>query len=175
MRAVQVMVFATMIGFWSLTFFRAAEAGGEEPQRDAAGEVKELIKLDQKWVEAGRNRDVAYLDQLFTDDFVESSAGSGGEISNKAQLFKKIASPERNFSSGTLDDIHVHLYGDTAVVTDHTSAKGTIRGHDITGDYRAMRFFVKQHGRWRAAGAAICPMGPSAYTSAYNKSHEKTE
>jgi ketosteroid isomerase-like protein len=171
MRAVQVMVFASMIGFWSLTFFRATEAGGEERQSNAASEVKELIKLDQEWVEAGRQRDVAYLNHLFTDDFVESSAGSGGEISNKAQLFKKITSPERKFSGGTLDDIHVHLHGDTAVVTDHTSAKGTIGGQDISGDYRAMRFFVKQQGRWRAAGAAICPMGLSAYTSAASKSH----
>jgi ketosteroid isomerase-like protein len=171
MRALQLMAFASMIGFWSLTFVRAADAGGAETKSNDASEVKQLIKLDHEWVEAGRNRDVAYLDHLFTDDFVESSAGSGGEISNKAQLFKKITSPERKFSGGTLDDIHVHLYGDTAVVTDHTSAKGAIRGHDITGDYRAMRFFVKQQGRWRAAGAAICPMGPSAYTSADNKTH----
>lgn len=164
MKTFWVLAFAASIGAWSLAFVHA----GEKPRKEAKGDadtVTELIKLDQQWVAAGSKHDVAYLDQLFTDDFVESSAGSGGELSNKSQLFKKIISPERKFSGGKLDDIHVHLYGDTAIVTDHTSTKGTIGGHDVSGDYRAMRFFVKQHGRWRAAGAAICRMEPSGYGS----------
>ncbi len=162
MKAFQVLVFAAAVGSSSLTFAQATGAGRSESKRDS-DTVKELIKLDQEWVAAGSKRDTAYLDQLFTDDFVESSAGSGGEISNKAELFKKITSPERKFLGGQLDDIHVHLYGDMAIVTDHTTAKGTIGGHNVSGDYRAMRFFVKQEGRWRAAGAAICRMEPSAY------------
>jgi ketosteroid isomerase-like protein len=162
MKVIRVLAFAALIGSWSLTFLQVAKAGGKESKGDA-DVVKELVKLDQEWVAAGGKHDIAYLNQFFTDYFLESSAGSGGELSSKSQLFEKITSPERKFSGGKLDDIHVHLYGDTAIVTDHTSTKGTIGGHDVSGEYRAMRFFVKQQGRWRAAGAAICRMEPSAY------------
>jgi hypothetical protein len=133
-------------------------------------EVAELIKLDRQWVEAGRRHgkdDIAFLDQLFTDDFVGSSIGAGGVMMNKSQIFKNVNAPERKLHGEVLDDIQVHLYnGDTAIVTDHQSNQGIIGGRNITAEYRTMRVFVKQQGRWRAAASLHEPMTPSAYTPA---------
>jgi ketosteroid isomerase-like protein len=165
MKAMRVAVCAAAIGFCSLSFVQAAKAGGQEGSSAASSDVKELIELDQKWVEAAAKHDTAYLNQLFTDDFFEASAGSGGEISNKQQLFKKVTAPERKVDSITVDDIKVHLYGDSALVTDRTIFKGSIGGRDVSGNYRVLRVFVKQQGRWRAAGAELCRMAPSVYTS----------
>ena len=137
---------------------------------DPADDEKELIELDKKWVEAAEKHDTVYLDQFFTDDFMEASAASGGEVSNKANLFKKVHASERKVESITVDDIHVHLYGDFAILTDRTVFKGTIGGRDISGDYRVMRVFVRQQGRWRGAGAELCRMAPSAYTSVHAES-----
>ena len=44
---------------------------------------------------------------------------------------------------------------DVAVVMDKTVVKGTRQGKDITGTYRVLRVFVKQQGKWRAAGAGL--------------------
>ena len=152
----------------SLSLVGAAGAAAQESGQ-AASDVKELIELDKKWVEAAAKHDTAYLNQLFTDDFFEASAGSGGEISNKQQLFKKVTAPERQVQSITVDQITVHLYGDSALVTDRTIFKGTIGGHNMTGNFRVLRVFVKQQGRWRAAGAELCRMAPSVYTSIHQK------
>jgi len=137
---------------------------------DPADDERELIKLDKKWVAAAEKLDTVYLDQFFTDDFIEASAGSGGEVSNKANLFKKVHAPERKVESITVYDIHVHLYGGFAILTDRTVFKGTIGGRDISGNYRVMRVFVKQQGRWRGAAAELCRMAPSAYTTVHAES-----
>lgn len=163
MKAIRVLGIAAAIGVWSVAMGQAAEASGQGSSGSAAADVQELTKLDQQWVKAASEHDIAYLDHLFTDDFFEASAGSGGEISNKQQLFKKVNAPERKVDSITVDDIHVHLYGDFALLTDRTIFKGTIGGHDVSGNYRVLRVFVKQQGRWRAAGAELCRMMPSAY------------
>jgi hypothetical protein len=149
-------------------FLKQVVTGGTKTETEkGSDEVAELIKLDRQWVEAGRRHgkdDIAFLDQLFTDDFVGSSIGAGGVMMNKAQIFKNVNAPERKLQGGVLDDIQVHLYnGDTAIVTDHQSNQGMIGGHNVTSEYRTMRVFVKQQGRWRAAASLHEPMTPSAY------------
>lgn len=52
MKAFLVFAFAAAIGSWSLTSHQAT-AGGNESKRDSDA-VKELIKLDQEWVAAGK-------------------------------------------------------------------------------------------------------------------------
>jgi hypothetical protein len=41
------------------------------------------------------------------------------------------------------------------VLTDTTTIKGSSGGVTYNGPQRVIRVFVKQHGRWRAAGAGI--------------------
>lgn len=165
MRITRVLPFVAAPVLAALTLVLVSKVRGQEGS--AADDIREITKLDQEWVEAAAKKDTAYLDHLMTDDFFEASAGAGGEISNKQQLFKRVTAPERKVDSITADDIHVHLYGDSALVTDRTIFKGTIGGHDVSGNYRVLRVFVKQQGRWRAAGAELCRMMPSAYGEKY--------
>ncbi len=166
MKVFRVALCAALIGAWLLAFAPAASAAGQG-SNDAAT-IKELTELDRKWVEAAAKHDTAYLNKLMTDDFFECSAGSGGEISNKQELFKKVNAPSRHVKSITVDEIHVHLYGDSALVTDRTNFIGSAIGaHNVSGYYRVLRVFVKQNGRWRAAGAELCHMAPSVYGKSY--------
>lgn len=165
MKVFRVALCAAVIGVWSLAFIPVASAAGQGDS-DAAT-IKEITELDKKWVEAAAKHDTAYLDQLMTDDFFECSAGSGGEISNKQQLFKKVKSPVRKIKTLTVDQIRVHVYGDTAILTDRTNFIGTIGGHDMNAHFRVLRVFVKQDGRWRAAAAELCRMAPSVYGKKY--------
>jgi hypothetical protein len=41
------------------------------------------------------------------------------------------------------------------VLTDTTTIRGKQGETNYDGQYRVMRVFAKQHGRWRAAGAGI--------------------
>lgn len=161
-------VYAKQDGRW-----RAVAAGlskiGFEPEhvlttseehagKDIGGPVADQLKeLDRQWLHAGLTRDTDYLSALFADDFVEVHAG--GEVVNKQQQIQQIKSPNRVMKELHPDDIHVRcLSSDLALLTDTMSMAGTNQGRSVSGKYRALRVFVKQNGKWKAAGAAITPI-----------------
>jgi ketosteroid isomerase-like protein len=110
--------------------------------------------MDHIWLDAAHNRDTGTLEWLFADDFVE--VHPGGFIVNKREQIDQIRDPQRILNEIHPDDINVrYVSSDVAVLTDTTTIKGTSGGVTYDGPQRVIRVFVKQHGRWRAAGAGI--------------------
>jgi ketosteroid isomerase-like protein len=138
----------------------AALALGQTPkkmsQEDVAGTVS---VMDHIWLDAAHNRDTGTMEWLFADDFVEIHPG--GEIVNKKQQIDQIKDASRNIEEIHPDDINVRYASpDVAVVLDTTTIRGVSGGVKYDGKYKVIRVFVKQQGRWRAAGAGIAPIMP---------------
>jgi len=134
-----------------------AVALGQAPKKPAAaGEdiAATIAIMDHIWLDAAHNRDAGTLDWLFADDFVE--VHPGGFIVNKQQQIDQIMDPQRTLNELHPDDIQVrYVSPDVAVLTDTTTIRGASGGVNYDGPERVIRVFVKQYGRWRAAGAGI--------------------
>ena len=134
-----------------------AVALGQAPKKSAAtGEdvAATIAIMDHIWLDAAHNRDAGTLNWLFADDFVE--VHPGGFIVNKQQQIDQIMDPQRTLNELHPDDIQVrYVSPDVAVLTDTTTIQGSSGGVTYDGPQRVIRVFVKQHGRWRAAGAGI--------------------
>jgi hypothetical protein len=66
-------------------------------------------------------------------------------------------------SSGSVSDIHVELYGDTALASykyDNTDTGHKDAALNITAHYGCLDTFVKQKGQWLVAGSACSRVGP---------------
>ncbi len=140
-----------------------AAALGQAPKKKTAAPGEDIAAtaaiMDHIWLDAAHNRDTATLEWLFTDDFVEIHPG--GEIVNKQQQIDQIKDPQRSLNEIHPDNIDVRYASpDVAVVLDTTTIRGTNGGVNYDGQHRVIRVFVKQHGRWRAAGAGIAPIMP---------------
>jgi ketosteroid isomerase-like protein len=136
---------------------------GQAPKRKTAAPAEDVAAtaaiMDHIWLDAAHNRDTATLEWLFADDFVEIHPG--GDIVNKQQQIDQIKDPQRSLNEIHPDNIDVrYVSPDVAVVLDTTTIRGTSGGVNYDGQYRVIRVFVKQHGRWRAAGAGIAPIKP---------------
>jgi ketosteroid isomerase-like protein len=126
----------------------------KKPSTQGEDVAATIAILDHIWLDAARNRDTGTLDWLFADDFVE--VHPGGFIVNKREQIDQIRDPQRILNEIHPDDINVrYVSPDVAVLTDTTTIKGTSGGVTYDGPQRVIRVFVKQHGRWRAAGAGI--------------------
>jgi uncharacterized protein (TIGR02246 family) len=142
------------------TFFVIASGGaalGQAQQKpspqgeDVAGTVS---ILDHVWLDAARNHDGETAAWLFADDFVEIHPG-GFLVDKKGQV-DMISNTKLGDLRIQSSDIHVRYASpDVAVLTDTTTIHGTQGDVPYDGQYRVMRVFVKQHGRWRAAGAGL--------------------
>jgi len=121
------------------------------PGEDVAGTVS---ILDHIWLDAARNHDGETAAWLFADDFLEIHPG-GFLVDKKGQV-DMIGNTKLGDLQIQSKDIQVRYASpDVAVLTDTTTIHGTQGDVPYDGQYRVMRVFVKQHGRWRAAGAGL--------------------
>jgi ketosteroid isomerase-like protein len=133
----------------------APVAKGQVKTSTAAGVEEELKKLDHKWLDSERTGDLDYCEKFFADSYVLVLAN--GKMYTKAQWLGILRGPERP-TLEVLDpeDIKVHVFGNVAILTDHT----TIKGHDskgvrIDGEYNVFRVVIKQNGSWKATGVVM--------------------
>ena len=136
---------------------------GQAPKKPAAtGEdvAGTVAILDHVWLDAAHNHDGETAAWLFADDFVEIHPG--GFLVNKQQQVGMIANTQLGDLAIQSSDIQVRYASpDVAVLTDTTTIRGTQGETNYGGQYRVMRVFVKQYGRWRAAGAGIARIAAS--------------
>ena len=121
--------------------------------------AKTIAVLDHIWLDAAHNRDTGTMDWLFADDFVE--VHPGGSIVNKQEQIDQIKDPDRKIEEIHPDDIDVrYISPDVATVLDTTTIRGLSGGVNYNGTFKVIRVFVKEQGRWKAAGAGIAPIKP---------------
>ncbi|SRR6266851_3892940 len=138
-----------LLGLIALVVVSLAQVGATE-NSDIA---KAVTDLDHEWLAAATNRDTNALQRIFADRFTEVHAG--GEVVDKAKQISQIAAATTKLDVHSEEILVRYASPDVAIVTDKTVIKGTREGKDITGSYRVLRVFVKQQGRWRAAGAGL--------------------
>ena len=138
----------------------AALTLGQTPNKSVASdEANTIAVMDHIWLNAAHNRDPGTMEWLFANDFVEIHPG--GEIVDKKEQIAQIADPARKIKEIHPDDIDVrYLSSDVAMLLDTTTIRGLSGGVDYNGTYKVIRVFVKEQGRWRAAGAGIAPIKP---------------
>ena len=134
-----------------------AVALGQAPKKPAAASedvAGTVAALDHVWLDAAHNHDGDVAAWLFADNFVEIHPG--GILVTKQQQVDMIKNTQLGDIAIQSSDIQVRYASpDVAVLTDTTTIRGTQGETNYGGQYRVMRVFAKQHGRWRAAGAGI--------------------
>jgi ketosteroid isomerase-like protein len=148
MRRIHAGALAFVLAFAPLAF-------GQVKSNSPASVEEELKKLDHKWLDSERTGDLDYCERFFADSYVLVLAS--GQTYTKDQWLGILRGPDRP-TLEVLDpqEIKVHLFGNVAILTDHT----TIRGHDskgnrIDGEYNVFRVVIKQNGSWRATGVVM--------------------
>ena len=81
------------------------------------------------------------------------STDPGGRVTDKAQDKKDLSSGDLKFQSLEVSDVHVRVFGNTAVATGTSTVKGTYKGQDLSGMYRFTDTWVERGGKWQAAAS----------------------
>ena len=100
--------------------------------------------------------DIAFLERVLAQDYVHYRPH--GNVENRAQYLEDRKSGSVDFDSLVADEIRVRLYGDTAIVTYRSTAKGKDQDGVIDEQRRWTRVFVRKNGRWQlveSQGATI--------------------
>jgi ketosteroid isomerase-like protein len=118
---------------------------------------EELLKLEKTFAEAIVKNDLEGIGRLVSDDWI--IIDPNGEIVDRARFFEVIKSGALTHDTMESEDFRVHVYGDSAVVTAITSAKGKFLGQEFSTRERATDVFVKREGRWQCVLTHLTRVG----------------
>jgi len=108
---------------------------------------QELINIGRELARASLNLDPVPYDRYWSDDFIGKLA-SGSQYT-KQQHRESLTSGKLKFQSLDVDQIEVHLCGETAVVNERRIVKGSYDGQDISAQNHVMSVFVRRGGKWQ--------------------------
>jgi|SRR5438876_2192063 len=115
---------------------------------------RELIELERQLSEALARQDAWVLDRLWSETLVFTFPN--GQISNKAQrLAAQKPSAEPNQLTNRNEEVKVHLYGNSAVVTVRSRWVDKAGTQQYGDPYQATHVWVKQDGRWQLVAAHV--------------------
>jgi len=114
---------------------------------DQASDERELTQLVKDLNAALVKADIAFLDKVLAQDFMHYRPQ--GDVENKAQYLEHRKTGGVKFESLVADDIKVRFYGDAAIVTYRSTAKGKDQHGTIDEQRLWTRVFVRRDGRWQ--------------------------
>jgi ketosteroid isomerase-like protein len=131
----------------ALLLLAACRAGWALPRHENKAIHKEIEALEQQWRQAILTNNVAAMNNLLSDDYIGIT--SNGTVENKAQAVAQRRAGTVTITKLDLSDIHIRVYGDTAVVTSVADLVGSNGDSDISGKYRYTRVYAIRRGAWK--------------------------
>src|SRR3989442_8742674 len=110
-----------VVAAFSLAAISAVPARGQGGSAAVEDQIKKMEKDRAAAVVKG---DVATLEKLTSEDYTFINAN--GQLSDKATTMNGIKTGNIKLTANEISDLKVRVYGNTAVVTGKSDAKGTI-------------------------------------------------
>lgn len=132
-----------------LAFIPSSQANKRMTRAD---ELEELRAIEQRLAEAWVKGDRDYINRLLADDW--SVTDATGRVLTKNQVMQEaFDSNERQIESLAIDDVRVRTFGNCAVVTGTTRAKGRYKGTSMSVTLRFTDVFVRRAGKWQVVAS----------------------
>jgi ketosteroid isomerase-like protein len=113
----------------------------------APGDTEQLIATDKRMQRAFVDRDIATLNQIFTDDYV-LVVSNGGERT-KPMILAEVASPDIRWDINETSGWNVKVHGDMAIVVATLHQKGVDHGTPFDSNVKFSDTYIREHGKWR--------------------------
>jgi len=113
--------------------------------------TKALIALEHRWAKAMLSADLAALDDILADSYVDT--GEDGERSDKRRSRWVLKSRTLRFETLSLSDMRVFTYGNAAVVVGIARQRGMYQCNPLPARVAFTDTFVRQNGTWRAVAS----------------------
>jgi ketosteroid isomerase-like protein len=118
-----------------------------QPFGDPARDELELTQLVKDLNEAVVKADLAVLERVLHEDYVHNRPN--GVVEDRAQYLENRKARRVDFESLVPDEMEMRVYGDTAIVTGRSTAKGKDQYGKMDGLRRWTRVLVRRDGRWQ--------------------------
>ena len=116
---------------------------------------KAVLQIEKDGTVAMVKDDIGFVERVMTDDWMWTM--SNGMMIGRADLIKDVKAGNYKFEDVSMSDLHVKVYGDTAIVRGKQTVKGKYKGQNISGTEAFTDTFVNMNGQWRCAATHNSP------------------
>ncbi len=135
----------------------AAEADEFESEETESQVENRILNLEQRLLEALRQRDQATLKNLLADDIVIAGLNIPGAQSDKVR-FIDWAQKKLELKSYVVQKTAIRVFPSTAVVTVHYKRQANIAGSPSDGDFIVTGVWAKRGKQWQAISHHVSPV-----------------
>jgi uncharacterized protein (TIGR02246 family) len=131
-------------------------AWSQTPQSSGGGTEKAIAALENQWLQAQKTNNPDLVAPLLADKFV--STGSDGKVTDKTQALAE--QKARKYASVEYENVHVTVFGNTAIATGGYKGKGTdASGKPFDEHERWTDTWVKMpDGKWQCVATQGSPI-----------------
>ena len=116
-----------------------------------AQDKSRIVALENSWNQAELHNDAHAVDLLLADDFVMTVAD--GYTLNKAAMLASVRDSSYRPDVLQSDNMEVHMYGNTAIVTGSYLEKGKDKGKPFERRGRFTDTWINLAGEWRCVAS----------------------
>ncbi len=117
--------------------------------------IDEVIEAERRWVQAHRELDLATLESMLAEEYVQIR--SDGAVIGKHDALASYRSGNRHWEQAESDQHQVSVLGDVAILVGRWMGKGVNDGEPFDYTARFMAVYVKREGRWLLAADQSTP------------------
>jgi hypothetical protein len=112
-----------------------------------SADADQLIATDQRMQHAFVDRDIAALDEIFTDNY--TIVLSSGNERTKAMILADVASPDVRWEINETSGWEVKVHGDMAIVVATLHQKGVDHDEPFDSNVKFSDTYIRENGKWR--------------------------
>ena len=116
-----------------------------------ASDAATIRKLEEKWTQSYKNRQIDILSSLLAEDFVITV--EDGNTYSKMGYISHSAEPSVHVEVAEMSDLKVRMHGNTAVVTGAYHERGQSKGRPYEYHDRLTDVWMKVGGRWQVVAS----------------------
>jgi ketosteroid isomerase-like protein len=133
-------------------FLSAQQLSSKQRKERVAAEVdveaEEVVILEKETAHAMALNNASFFQRVYSDDYIGTAPT--GEIMDRARLVSSVQNSTMKYTSFIATDIHVRIFGPTAVVTCTWSTRGVQDGRNVSKQYRVIHVYLNNVvGGWK--------------------------
>jgi ketosteroid isomerase-like protein len=117
------------------------------------GDESRVIALENLWNQVQIKHDAEAMGKMLHPDFVFTDYD--GTVMNKQAFLTSIRDPNNKLTVEVSEDMKLHRFGDTVVVTGATHEKGSLKGKAYEHYGRFTDTWIKQNGEWLCVASQL--------------------
>ena len=135
-------LFAIAMVILATAFFAAAQTPADKRVES------ELLRIQHEMIDTSLRGDKSAFERYTADTYIETDFN--GAVTTRARTLDNFLTPPSSMKPTVeIQDVQVHLYGDTAVMSSRGNYRAEANGQKITNSFRTTDIWLRHDGRWQ--------------------------